>query len=161
VSFNPNLIGSPNELRSPQFLAVVEKPGPVIGYRAWTVQDDRLIGFMAGSQLGAWPAGPVQALCTGGGHREPPPSADCSCGFHAWSKLADVEARAGEPGIAIGAVQLWGKLIEHGSDGWRGEWAKPLVLHEKGTTKALRDFYKVATAESEEGLTMLAGELAQ
>lgn len=149
------------------FLAVEKMEGPVVAYRVWQSRDDRLVGFMAGDKLGAWPAGPARARCIVGHHREPPPSADCTCGWHGWANLVDVESRSG---YAVGAVQFWGKLIEYSLDGkvegWRAEWVKPLVLlrlKDNGLkwSKEMADYYKVATVEEWDALEILAKELAQ
>jgi hypothetical protein len=71
------------------------------------------------------------------------PEVFCGCGLHAFStsaeavrhaerRLAAVFAGRGQPPPVVGAVVGWGRVVQHGSQGWRATYARPIVLLNTG-----------------------------
>ena len=71
------------------------------------------------------------------------PTASCQCGLHAFSTPSEAIRHAGRmvaPACAgcehaqpvAGAVVGWGRVIQHGRQGWRAESARPVALLETG-----------------------------
>ncbi len=98
---------------------------PVVGYRQWRMQDGELRSVHTGDR---WKAGPMTARCHAGtSHTEPPPVAECSCGFYARYSPFARTASAGTPELVAGAILLWGRLELH-AHGMRGEQAQIVAL---------------------------------
>jgi hypothetical protein len=57
----------------------------------------------------------------------PVPAVDHACGLYVVRDLTGV-AWSGSPLQVVGAVQGWGRGIEHGDDGWRMQFAQVLAL---------------------------------
>lgn len=101
---------------------------PVLGYRAWQVNQDGVLGSLA--WMHAWPEGVTTAECVRGkrDHRHRAPVHNCDCGIYAYTRL-DSRLLAFN---CIGVIAAWGaiELHERGDDvvGFRAEHACPLAL---------------------------------
>ncbi len=133
----------PNPVSPGRQLGPAERPVPVVGRRAWRArpcgQDAALEGLHSGDK---WDAGETHARC----RRCPPwmanlhpvPVPSCECGLYAFSTLDEAlrqlvyHARmlrgCGQPPPVVGAVIGWGRVVQHGSQGWRAERARPIAL---------------------------------
>jgi hypothetical protein len=141
-----------------------------VGFRHWHVEHGRL--FSIGrhplddvdcpSGAGAfgrieWPVSGLTALpCRDG----PAPTLDCSCGVYATSDLRDPGAawRSG-PHYArhvIGAVALWGRVVEH-ETGYRAQHARPIALLEGYGAWRVADAYGVPLLSADELVVFAAG----
>jgi len=71
------------------------------------------------------------------------PNASCQCGLHAFStpseamrraesQLAPVFAGRTEAQPVVGSVVGWGRVVQHGRQGWRAESARPVALLRTG-----------------------------
>jgi len=108
---------------------------PVVGYRVWLVQGNRLFSF-AHMQYQWEPHKKVEAHCGYG--CDEVPGKKCSCGFYAaatFNRLFDMgytksegmfSAPEGEITIA-GQVNMWGGIVP-GQYGWRAQFAYPKKL---------------------------------
>lgn len=147
--FNPYLSAYQNALGSayptytpPAALPVEKREMPVIGYRAWTFSPVWKLGWgkrgslsALNAHLGVWTDKDNHAIChpMGGnyfgsvGHKAP--DEHCHCGFYV---LADLDQVMGHvtmaDNIVVGAVMGWGKVVQHGKEGWRAEHAKIIAL---------------------------------
>jgi hypothetical protein len=147
---------------------------PVIGYRAWGFSSKFRVGVgrdVALKSTGVnyhWLPGDNHALCTGatsgpGGHRAP--DQRCHCGFYVLASLDEVEGhqQVGD-GIVVGAVMGWGKVVQHGTEGWRAEYAKIIALLDCKYSKGqLRNTQQAAAAygvevKSRDALEAMVGE---
>ncbi len=125
---------------------------PVIGYRGWRVREApsaaRSIGprvaahqvagkptvelVSVNQHFGPWDRnGVTRAVCHASpGHKAP--SFNCECGLYVLSSLATAPKWYGENGVpqdvVIGAVVGWGEVIQHGDEGWRAEFARPVAF---------------------------------
>lgn len=113
---------------------------PVIGYRGWraTKQLGRGINgrYMKGdSQValnslngGEWDRRQVtRAKCRSYNHAAP--NYHCECGLYVLTDLSAAPKWYGgqwPEGVIVGAVIGWGKVIQHGNEGWRAEYARPI-----------------------------------
>jgi hypothetical protein len=125
-----------------------KRPLPVIGWRVWRLRQ-AAEGVVLESLFGSerWDVGVTSAKC----RRCPPwmtsqhrvPEVFCGCGLHAFStsaeavrhaerRLAAVFAGRGQPPPVVGAVVGWGRVVQHGSQGWRATYARPIVLLNTG-----------------------------
>jgi hypothetical protein len=141
-----------------------------VGFRHWHVEHGRL--FSIGrhplddvdcpSGAGAfgrieWPVSGLTALpCRDG----PAPALDCSCGVYATSDLRDPGAawRSG-PHYArhvIGAVALWGRVVEH-ETGYRAQHARPIALLEGYGARRVADAYGVPLLSADQLVVFAAG----
>lgn len=104
-------------------------PEPLLGYRFWLLGDDGLLRSWV--QDYTWIAGPNEARCLVAAPWWPfrAPHPRCSCGFYALKRPQGNYIRANcKHFIVPGVVALWGKVWEH-EEGYRAQWAQPLVLH--------------------------------
>lgn len=73
----------------------------------------------------------------------PVPNLSCECGLYALStpaeavrraagQLASVFAACRQPQPVLGAVVGWGRVVQHGRQGWRAEYARPIALLNMG-----------------------------
>lgn len=122
---------------------------PVIGYRGWKVREVNLPAKSVGRRVaalqtrtvlellsvnagyGAWArAGATRATCRIADHNAP--SFSCECGLYVLNSLADAPNWYGGRGlpadVVIGAVVGWGEVIQHGDEGWRAEYARPVAF---------------------------------
>jgi hypothetical protein len=107
----------------------VDADGYVVGFRAWGVHSGDLLS--TGTPF-RWRSREVKASCWYCSLARPagvPPGHDaqvleCGCGIHAFLHLE----RAVELGPVGGVVTGWGRVIHHGSEGWRSEYARIIAL---------------------------------
>jgi hypothetical protein len=107
----------------------VDADGYVVGFRAWGVHSGDLLS--TGTPF-RWRSREVKASCWYCSLARPagvPPGHDaqvleCGCGIHAFLHLE----RAVELGPVVGVVTGWGRVIHHGSEGWRSEYARIIAL---------------------------------
>lgn len=118
-----------------------------VGWRSWRVRavdgGAALEGLHAG---GRWEAGATHAAC----RRCPPwmvnlhpvPVPSCECGLYAFSTLDEALHQflhygcllhgCGQSAPVTGAVIGWGRVVQHGNQGWRAEHARPLAFLRTG-----------------------------
>jgi hypothetical protein len=129
---------------------------PYLAFRHWHVDGDRLCSVgrhplpSAACPSGAgasgrieWPVERITALpCASG----PAPVLACSCGLYATRELKDPgPAWRSGPHYArhmIGAVALWGRVVEH-EWGYRAQHARPVALLEGFGAQRLADAYGI------------------
>lgn len=130
---------SPREF--PSEPEAVERQIPVIGYRGWRVtyrirgkkgrfQKSRAPRLQSvNPEFGVWARSTTKAKCV---RKHLAPNYHCECGLYV---LANLEAAPkwyaahGIPAdVVVGAVVGWGNVIQHGKEGWRAEFAKPVAL---------------------------------
>jgi len=121
---------------------------PVVGWRSWKLRqtaDGVVLQSLFRSET--WEIGVTRARC----HHcapwmvnlHPVPNASCQCGLYAFStpsdairhaerQLAPVFAGCGQAQPVAGAVVGWGRVIQHGRQGWRAEKARPVALLNTG-----------------------------
>jgi hypothetical protein len=134
-----------------------------VGFRHWNVEDGRLFSIgrhpltdvdcpSGAGALGRieWPVSGLTALpCRDG----PAPAFDCSCGVYATSDLRDPGAawRSGPhyERHMIGAVALWGRVVEH-ETGYRAQHARPIALLEGYGAQRVADLYGVPLLSADE-----------
>jgi len=121
---------------------------PVVGWRSWKLRrtaDGVVLQSLFRNEC--WEIGVTGARC----HVCPPwmvnqhtvPHASCQCGLHAFSttseavrhaelQVAPADAGREHAQPVAGAVVGWGRVIQHGRQGWRAESARPVALLETG-----------------------------
>jgi len=121
---------------------------PVVGWRSWKLQptaDGVVLQSLFRGEC--WDIGVTSAKC----HVCPPwlmnqhpvPNAACQCGLHAFStpsdairhaerQVAPVLAGRAQAVPVAGAVVGWGRVIQHGRQGWRARSARPVALLQTG-----------------------------
>lgn len=128
---------------------------PVVGFRSWHSRPFHRVGigpsYWLGSYndtYGVWKPGRNTALCLA---RSPlsfepvpahgaGPQPECTCGFYVLNDFDEVPfnpkpiARSTQidwvpaPPMMVGAVVGWGRVIQHGDQGWRAEFAQVIAL---------------------------------
>lgn len=110
---------------------------PLVGFRRWRVNDDGTLRPDAYYSAAAWgDSEEAVAVCRHNLHGQvdlrgvelahDAPAWGCTCGLHAWYALPSVPTSY-EPGIVIGAVKAWGRVIEH-ERGFRAERMRVLAF---------------------------------
>lgn len=102
--------------------------GPILAARAWSVRGGRLWSTSAPTP---WPIREaLEARCLSPGNllsrrrgNHEAPVRTCNCGIWGMADPADLPPG----GAAVGAVKLWGRVIE-GTKGWRAQFAYPAAL---------------------------------
>lgn len=144
---------------------------PVIGYRGWRVVGaagrERLQSVNAG--FGAWDLGVTTAKCWNGRKHEAP-HYHCECGLYVLADLAAAPYWYSQngipPDVVIGAVIGWGNVIQHGPEGWRAQYARPIaflktdVFGEQPLLERVAQTYKLPILERR-GLQLLAAEYGE
>jgi hypothetical protein len=114
-------------------------PAPVLGYRMWAVRSGLLTGVVE-----PWPTPSLQARCAAGRGKSGLPHSDgrcgrLGCGIYAGKDIGRLLSRPpglggpgrlsarSDPSLAIGLVQLSGKVIEHDL-GYRAERATVVAV---------------------------------
>jgi hypothetical protein len=138
-----------------------------VGFRHWHVSGGRLYsvgrhpldGVDCPSGAGPferieWPAAGLTALpCRDG----PSPALGCSCGIYATSTLRDPGAawRSGPhyEHHMIGAVALWGRVVEH-EHGYRAQHARPVALLDGPGAQEVADAYAIPVLSADELVTL-------
>jgi hypothetical protein len=110
-------------------MKVTKRDMPVIGYRAWelsTYAPDLQLHSLVTDTV--WDAkGTTKAECHCGTVAHQRPDEHGACGLYVLAHLKDVPDWADEPRV-VGAVMGWGKVIQHKSEGWRAEYARPIAF---------------------------------
>lgn len=115
-------------------LPVEQREMPVIGYRAWTYEEKFDMGVGLKSRLKStgldyhWKKGKNVATCkTGAAHDAP--DQHCQCGLYVLASLKELDSHV-QMGkrVVVGAVMGWGRVVQHGTEGWRAQYAKILAL---------------------------------
>jgi hypothetical protein len=158
----------------PPVLPSAKREMPVVGFRAWNFSSKFRVGVGRDVALRStgvnfhWKPGENHAICSGatsgpGGHVAPDPN--CHCGFYVLANLDEVEShQAVGDGIVVGAVMGWGKVVQHGKEGWRAEYAKIIALLDCKYSKGqLRNTQQAAAAyevevKSRDGLEAMLSE---
>ena len=97
---------------------------PVVGYRLWSVQGDRLYSPYRGD---VWEDVELRARCPLGTHDPGDvPATDCMCGVYAYY-VRPPRSSAVSRDLVIGAVAAWGQVELHGA-GMRVSHARILAL---------------------------------
>ena len=120
---------------------------PVIGWRCWRMRPTAE-GVMLESlhHVDCWSVDITHARCD----RCPPwmvnlhqaPAISCECGLYAFSRPGEAMRHAIQHAATlsachqappvVGAVIGWGRVVQHGSGGWRAEHARPVALLNTG-----------------------------
>lgn len=137
---------------APPALPVEKREMPVVGYRAWDFSSKFRIGLgrdVALKSTGVdhhWRSGDNHATCNNGRHSAP--DQNCHCGYYVLANLDEVERhRTLNDGVVVGAVMGWGKVVQHGTEGWRAEYAKIIALLDCKYSKGqLRNTQQAAAA---------------
>lgn len=115
-------------------LPVEQRTMPVIGYRAWNWAGNFVLGRGMDGKLGStgtggfWEAATADAECRANG-KHTAPDQFCSCGLYVLADLDTVLYHTGlSDFLVVGAVMGWGKVIQHGAEGWRAEHVRILGL---------------------------------
>jgi len=118
---------------------------PVIGWRSWRLRqaaETVVLESLFGSER--WDVGVTRARCRRcppwmPNNQHPVPNVSCECGLYAFStptdalqraerQLATLFAACRQPQPVLGAVVGWGRVVQHGRQGWRAEYARPIAL---------------------------------
>jgi hypothetical protein len=122
---------------------------PLIGWRTWRLgraEDGVTLQSLFGCER--WDVGTTRAVC----RCSPPwlasthlvPEVSCRCGLYAFSTPSEALRQAvQQAGVssfgrrqpaatAFGAIVAWGRVVQHGGQGWRAQFARPIALLDKG-----------------------------
>lgn len=150
---------------------------PVVGWRTWRARPTAGGAVLEGVySRECWKPGTTHAGC----RRCPPwmanlhpvPSEACECGLYAFSspdeafRYLDSPEDAAEGGgraqLVAGAVIAWGRVVQHGGQGWRAQHARPVALLDSGhpllETLALHHRVPVVSARGLRVLPLEYGE---
>jgi hypothetical protein len=123
---------NPNESQSPLKFPTRRLAGPVVGFRSWNAiaVGPKAANLKALAADVAWPDQKILARQTKSctvkkKHRAPLPT--CTCGIYAYKRLGPESANANE-GQVQGAILGWGKMVEHGHEGFRIAHAQIIAL---------------------------------
>lgn len=149
----PPIANTPTNPPSPPPLPLPteKREMPVVGYRAWGFSSKFRIGLgrdVALKSTGVdhhWSVGANHATCN---HDHAAPQQSCHCGYYVLASLDEVEKHQTlNDGVVVGAVMGWGKVVQHGREGWRAEFAKIIALLDCKYSKGqLRNTQQAATA---------------
>jgi hypothetical protein len=122
---------------------------PVIGWRTWRlgrVDDGVALQSLFGAER--WEVGTTRARCRCAppwlAMTHPVPVVSCRCGLYAYSTpseaIRQAEMHMGVTAFgrrqptatAVGAIVAWGRVVQHGRQGWRAQFARPVALLDKG-----------------------------
>jgi hypothetical protein len=143
------LYQTPNQSTPERELPHGQRPLPVVGYRTWKLcQTAGGVALKSLFNSGHWPVGVTRARCQQCApwmvvNHHPVPNLSCECGLYAFSapvaaarhierRLGTVSGACDQPVSVWGAVVGWGRLVQHGSQGWRAEYARPVALLDTG-----------------------------
>jgi hypothetical protein len=159
---------------------------PVIGYRSWRVvqtpdRDERgrfiknsgptvYLQSVNGFRHGNWQPGVTTAKCIGYAAEHKAPNYHCECGLYVLADLASAphwySDQGTAPDVLTGAVVGWGDVIQHGDEGWRAEFAKPIAFLRTDVFADQPLLYKAAEQfgvpiMDRKGLQLLAAEYGE
>lgn len=109
---------------------------PVIGWRTWVVDGDRLTAI---SRRSVWEPGENRAECFARGCSDVP-GRHCHCGFWALNspvaamymamgrRFAPPGVPVPQPAVAVGLIHGYGAIALHGAQGFRAEYASIVCL---------------------------------
>lgn len=139
---------TPNQSTPERELPHGQRLLPVVGYRTWKLcQTADGVGLKSVFKSGHWAVGVTRARCQHCAawmvNQHPVPNLSCECGLYAFSTpveaVRQIERPLGaicgacdEPMSVWGAVVGWGRLVQHGRQGWRAEYARPVALLDTG-----------------------------
>ena len=134
-------------------LPVERREMPVIGYRAWQYVEKFKIGVGRKPKLSStgvsytWRPGVNAAKC-GDGSKHSAPDQRCTCGLYVIASLKELEKHATMgKNVIVGAVVGWGRVVQHGTEGWRAQYAKIVALLDcKYSEKQLANTQTIAAA---------------
>jgi hypothetical protein len=120
---------------------------PVVGWRTWRARPVAGGAALEGVHTRhSWDPGTTHAGC----RRCPPwmsnlhpiPSPSCECGLYAFSNPDEAFRYLNPPEdtpdggdrtqLVAGAVIAWGRVVQHGGQGWRAQHARPVALLDSG-----------------------------
>jgi hypothetical protein len=108
---------------------------PAVGYRAWRLQGKFRLGLgkqqmlCSTASMNAWQSGVNIAACSMATVHEAAPDQFCGCGFYILHDMDQLDSHVQLDDYSIvGAVVGWGKVIQHGAEGWRTQYARILGL---------------------------------
>lgn len=151
---------------------------PVVGWRTWRVRGTAGSAVLEGVHSGVdWDPGTTHASC----HRCPPwmakvhpvPAPSCECGLYAFGSPdealrylvmpPDEIDGDGPAPLVAGGVIAWGRIVQHGTQGWRAQHARPVALldtdHPLLEALALRHRVPVVSARGLRLLPLEYGEV--
>lgn len=120
---------------------------PVVGWRTWRARPAAGGAVLEGVHTRAgWESGTTHAGCrqcpSWMENLHPVPCASCQCGLYAFSSPDDalrfLDTPQEAPGggereqLVAGAVIAWGRVVQHGGEGWRAQHARPVALLDSG-----------------------------
>jgi len=151
---------------------------PVVGWRTWRARPVPPDAVLESPYRGEpWEPGVTHARC----RRCPPwlarvhqvPAPSCDCGIYAFSTPEDALLHLVRQAVTlddrdplalpvVGAVIGWGRIVQHGLQGWRAEHARPVALLDTGHSlvEAAARYHHVPLV-SMAGLRLLAREYGE
>ncbi len=120
---------------------------PVVGWRTWRAQPTTAGAVLEGVHTRErWEPGTTHAGCRSCppwlANLHPVPSKSCQCGLYAFSAPDEALHHLQTPGhatdvgeraqLVAGAVIAWGRVVQHGAQGWRAQHARPVALLDSG-----------------------------
>lgn len=107
---------------------------PVIGYRGWRWKEQFRLGYGTRGSLhstgmnAVWVRGQLSAACLGGApHEAPQPG--CGCGIYVMADMDELQSHVSmDDATIVGAVVGWGRVVQHGREGWRAGHSRILAL---------------------------------
>jgi hypothetical protein len=131
ITIGPNM--PPVPLLNPEPLPVEKREMPVVGYRGWKWESKFRLGVGIKGLLASWAMGrgwvstTEEAECSYGQHKAP--DQNCGCGLYVVADLDQLESHIQfSDQMVVGAVVGWGKVVQHGREGWRAEHCRILGL---------------------------------
>lgn len=115
-------------------LPVEPRAMPVIGYRAWNWTDKFVLGVgrrghLHGTGMPApWKGDRLTATCLAGmAHFAPEPN--CGCGIYVMGDMDELDSHVAlNDQVIVGAAMGWGRVVQHGREGWRAQHCRVLAL---------------------------------
>ena len=151
---------------------------PAVGWRTWRVATGPDGAVLEGAFSGVpWDPDTTHAVCDRGPSAmpgpHPVPAISCECGLYAFSTpdealrclvmSPDEIDGGGPPPFVAGAVIGWGRIVQHGRQGWRAQHARPVALLDTGhpmlKALALRHRVPVVSAQGFRLLPLEFGEV--
>ena len=101
---------------------------PLIGFRAWHLDDDGSLVPWSLQGAGAWQPGVNTAVCHAGKDHQPP-ATGCMCGLYALATACDHRLH-GRDGQIVGAIAAWGDIELHRT-GFRASTRRSWHSHDR------------------------------